>query len=406
VTGAGGPLQNVTVQLNISGGYNGDLYSYLYHDGQLVQLLDRVGTGPDSFYGYGDPGFAISLSDNGTPGLHYYETNNAQFNGDGQLIGTWQPDSDGATLDGAFANEDPNGEWSLFIADLSPENESTLVSWSLNLTSTPQAAEVVTVSANPVYYGSSVTFTSTVSAQNPADGTPTGAVQFRADGTPLGAPVALDDSGMATLSTSILTAGSHVITAEYPGDANFLGSTNNYSETINPLNIMVTADTQTKVYGTTDPNLTYTLTPALVAGDGFSGSLSRTPGETVGSYAIGQGSLSLSTNYTLTYAGTNLNITPAPLSITANSTSKVYAATVTFAGTEFSASGLLNSDAVTSVSLTSAGAQSSAVEGSYPIVPSVAIGSGLANYSINKWYFACSSNRAHSHQSYAGQPDQ
>ncbi len=382
VVGAAGQLQNVTVQLNISGGHNGDLYSYLYHDGQMVQLLDNTGTGPDAIDGYGDPGFAITLSDSGTPGLHYYETNNPQFNGDGQLIGNWQPDSDGATLGGTFANQDPNGEWSIFIANLSPDDESTLVSWSLNLTTTPQSAEVLTVSANPAYFGSSVNFTSTVSAQNPADGIPTGIVQFNVDGALLGSPVALDGNGVATLSTSALTAGSHLIIAEYSGDGTFQGITNSYNETINPLNITVTADSQTKVYGTTDPSLTYTFTPPLIAGDGFSGSLSRTTGETVGSYAICQGSLSLSTNYTLTYNGANLSITPAPLSITANSMNKLYGATVTFSGTEFSANGLLNSDIVTSVSLASAGAESSALEGNYPIVPTMAVGSGLANYII------------------------
>jgi uncharacterized repeat protein (TIGR03803 family) len=79
------------------------------------------------------------------------------------------------------------------------------------------------------------------------------------------------------------------------------------------------------------------------------------------------------------------NITPAPLTITANSGSKVYGQTVTFAGTEFTSGGLLSTDTVTSVTLVSAGAPAAAtVAGSpYSVVPSAAAGSGLANYSVS-----------------------
>ena len=58
---------------------------------------------------------------------------------------------------------------------------------------------------------------------------------------------------------------------------------------------------------------------------------------------------------------------------------------MTFAGTEFSETGLLTSDSITSVTLTSAGAAATAnVAGSpYAIVPSAAVGSGLGNYTIN-----------------------
>ena len=42
---------------------------------------------------------------------------------------------------------------------------------------------------------------------------------------------------------------------------------------------------------------------SLVAGDSFSGALTRAAGEAVGTYAIEQGTLVLSTNYTLTYVG-------------------------------------------------------------------------------------------------------
>ena len=56
----------------------------------------------------------------------------------------------------------------------------------------------------------------------------------------------------------------------------------------------VTADPQTKVYGATDPALTYTH-GTLLNGDTnavFSGELARVAGENVDTYAINQGSLS------------------------------------------------------------------------------------------------------------------
>jgi Tol biopolymer transport system component len=83
-------------------------------------------------------------------------------------------------------------------------------------------------------------------------------------------------------------------------------------------------------------------------------------------------------------AQTTLTVNPAPLTITANGANKTYGTALTFAGTEFAASGLVNGDAVTGVTLTSDGAAATAgVAGSpYAIVPSNAQGAGLGNYTI------------------------
>src|SRR5207248_2184390 len=82
--------------------------------------------------------------------------------------------------------------------------------------------------------------------------------------------------------------------------------------------VTVTADPQTKTYGNADPALTYAVTSgSLVTGDSFTGTLTRAAGENVGSYAIQQGTLALSTNYTLTYVGTNLTITARAVTVTA-----------------------------------------------------------------------------------------
>lgn len=85
------------------------------------------------------------------------------------------------------------------------------------------------------------------------------------------------------------------------------------------------------------------------------------------------------------YAPGSLVVNPAPLTITADNQSKQFGAPFTFSGQEFSASGLVNGDTVSSVSLSSPGAPANAtVTGSpYAITASNAQGSGLGNYSIS-----------------------
>jgi len=50
------------------------------------------------------------------------------------------------------------------------------------------------------------------------------------------------------------------------------------------------------------------------------------PGVNVGNYAIGQNTLASNSNYTISYTGNNLGITPASLAVGANLLSKAYGA--------------------------------------------------------------------------------
>ena len=94
--------------------------------------------------------------------------------------------------------------------------------------------------------------------------------------------------------------------------------------------ITVTANSsQTKVYGATDPTLTYTVTSGgLIGGDTFSGALARAAGEDVGTtYAISQGTL-VNSNYNITFVPANFAITAKPITVTATAgQTKVYGAT-------------------------------------------------------------------------------
>jgi hypothetical protein len=152
-------LSSVSVNLNISGGFNGDLYAYLSYGGVLVPLLNRVGvtaTGGGSSFGYSDAGFNVTLSSAGANDVHFYQNYSPSFNVSGQLTGTWQPDgraidpqSSPSTFDTAsrvsfdsYNGLNPNGTWTLFIADLSAGAQSQLVSWELDITAVPEPVNV------------------------------------------------------------------------------------------------------------------------------------------------------------------------------------------------------------------------------------------------------------------------
>jgi len=197
----------------------------------------------------------------------------------------------------------------------------------------------------------------------------------------VGAPV------LTTSATTNSPVGTYVITNTLGtlASTNYTFALTNGTLTIVQAAVTVTADAQTKAYGATDPTLTYTFSPALLNGDTFSGALSRVAGENVGSYAIQQGTLALSTNYSLIYVGTNLTITPASLTVTANSTNKVYGSTLGFAGTEFTASGLQNSETIGTVTLIASGGTGTTDPiGSYSLTPSAATGGtfNVTNYNV------------------------
>jgi subtilisin-like proprotein convertase family protein len=72
VSGVSGLITNVQVQLNITGGFNGDLYACLVNPaGQMVVLLSRAGVTSGNPFGYSDAGFNITLAAAATNDVHY-----------------------------------------------------------------------------------------------------------------------------------------------------------------------------------------------------------------------------------------------------------------------------------------------------------------------------------------------
>src|SRR5437667_6189855 len=62
LSGIPGSISHASVTLNISGGFNGDLYGYLAHGNMTAVLLNRVGRSSSSAAGYPDAGFGLDAS--------------------------------------------------------------------------------------------------------------------------------------------------------------------------------------------------------------------------------------------------------------------------------------------------------------------------------------------------------
>jgi len=123
-----GSIAGLSVDLQLSGGWNGDLYAYLVHDSGFTVLLDHVGVGVSgvSAYGYGDAGMNVTLGSTGTS-IHQYGGNDT-FSG--TPTGIYQADNE--TL-ASFLGTSPNGTWSLFLADTSGGGVTTVENWGLQI---------------------------------------------------------------------------------------------------------------------------------------------------------------------------------------------------------------------------------------------------------------------------------
>lgn len=188
-----------------------------------------------------------------------------------------------------------------------------------------------TLTVSPVsenYGTSTTTLTATLTETN--GGAPIGGmtVDFKLNNVSVGS-VVTNGSGVASLANvdiSTLAAGVYEggIRADFAAAGGYDATFGLADLTIVGLPLTVTADPQTKYYGYIEPTLTYQLTAGtLLPGDSFSGNLSREPGELPGAYFINQGSLTAGPGYAITFVGDFLTIDQAPLTVTADSFSKL-----------------------------------------------------------------------------------
>jgi hypothetical protein len=164
----------------------------------------------------------------------------------------------------------------------------------------------------------------------------------------------LQGADTLTAPASCGVVGVHTNVGTYPIACSGANAGSNYTIsyvagtlTVTAASVVITADNQTKVYGTSDPTFTYSVS-GLQPGD----SLSTTPTcdvaathVNVGHYAIACSGANAGSNYAITYQNGDLAITPATVTITADSHAITYGQAPPAFG--FTSSGLVGGDALT-----------------------------------------------------------
>lgn len=164
-------IGDLNVRLVISGdafAANGDYFATLTHGSGFSVLLNRVGRRSGGSLGYPDNGFDVVLDDQAPNGdIHVYRltlfgdhSTPLDVAYESPLSGRWAPDGRDASFSSvtdlspratsplaSFNGLDPNGAWTLFIADVSAGGAGTLVGWSLEITPVPEPAESAVVMA-------------------------------------------------------------------------------------------------------------------------------------------------------------------------------------------------------------------------------------------------------------------
>ncbi len=192
--------------------------------------------------------------------------------------------------------------------------------------------------------------------------------------------------GLATGANAASNVGAYAITqGTLAANSNYAVSYVPGTLAVTQRPITLTADDLSRTYGDANPALTYAVGGSgLVNGDALAGGLATGANavSNVGAYVITQGTLAANSNYAVSYVPGLLSVTPQVLTITADDAGKLQGAGLVLTGSEFRASGLAQGDAVTAVTLTSAGAPAIAGVGLYPILATAPVGIRPGNYSI------------------------
>jgi subtilisin-like proprotein convertase family protein len=125
-------ISAVTLTLNLSGGFNGDMYGYLQHNGALMELFN-----PGSFSAGGASGTALNLILSSSSATSLSTASAAQLAAGNTYAAA-------GNLNGC-KSADPNGLWTLYFADQSAGDQMTLNSFNLSITATSAVPEPVNV---------------------------------------------------------------------------------------------------------------------------------------------------------------------------------------------------------------------------------------------------------------------
>ncbi|PWA05441.1 MBG domain-containing protein [Flavobacterium psychrotolerans] len=350
----------------------------LVTNGKTYNDLTLSGSGTKTFAGVMTISSTLSIGGSAIASLVAGTTSTANsltLGGVNKIGGSWGSSSSGAT----------NKNNTFFAATTGVVNvasDSRLTAVFSNLT----ASQTV------IYGVASIALSGTVGAGivHPADAE---IVSITINGVSKNATI-LGGAGGFTLNFPTATipysSGGYTITYSYVGNVDLIAVSDSATTLmVNKKGLSIIANGQAKIYGVsfTFSGSEFT-TSGLINSDTLS-SITLTSGgtlttATVGYYAIVPSAATGTglSNYTITYTNATLTVNAKALTITANNANKIYGTLFTFSGSEFVASGLENSDVVSTVTLTSAGASVVSAVNLYAIIPIAAIGTGLSNYTI------------------------
>jgi len=260
-------------------------------------------------------------------------------------------------------------------------SSSNVVTQTVNKNASGTSLSTSATSAN---LGQTITLSALVAGAGtgslpPGLAAPTGSVTFFDGSTPLGSPVTLPASQPAMLSVNSLTAGTHSLTAQYSGDANFAASIST------PVQVTVTNNATSTSLTSSGPSIygqpvTFTANVIAAGGGTLSGNVAfvdTTTGTTLGSSMVSSSGVAIfqtsslaagTHSITATYAGNGTltgstspafsqTVSLAPLSITAvpaagNNISRPYGANNPAVSPVIT--GIMNGDPIGAIDMTTA----------------------------------------------------
>jgi len=304
-------ISALRVKFKVAGQFNGDLYCYVRHVNAGVTnfcvLLNRPGRAATRPSGYDDAGMDVTFNDAAANGdIHNYRALAAPPPGT-PLTGTWRPDgravdpetvteaSPSITSLSSFNGANPNGEWTLYLADLESGGTNRLVQWELEITGAVVPLVTWPVPADIVY------------------GTALGVGQLNASSPALGSFSYNPPPG------TVLNAGAtQVLSVTFTPNnlASYVPATTNVSINVLRKDLRIAAVTTSKLYGAPLPLLTAAYS-GFVNGDTAASldtpaalATTATATSPAGIYPITV-SGATDANYAVTFMDGNLTITPA-----------------------------------------------------------------------------------------------
>jgi subtilisin-like proprotein convertase family protein len=315
-------ITSVRVWLKVSGNFNGDLYVYLRHNdsisSHIAVLLNRPGRSTTNNYGYADSGFDVIFDDTAANDIHNYQQVTLPPTG-APLTGTWQPDArfvdplivtgdfPRSAFLGNFAGMSAGGEWTLFLADVDEGGTNFLDSWGIEING--EATPLITWT-NPaaIIYGTTLGLNQ-LNATTDVPGTfiyspPAGTVLTVGNNQTLSVTFLPDDTNTYTVTSASIPL------------------------TVLPASLTVSADNESRTYGTTNPPFTGMLT-GLQNGDPIIAVFQTTANTNspVGAYPIApalQDPAGVLGNYIVTYVNGTLGVGPTLLGVNADNQNRVY----------------------------------------------------------------------------------